>query len=119
MEQDYVKIAKMMRAFSDPKRLMILDTLSCGERCAIELQEALSMTQPTTSYHMKLLTDTGVVSMRSEGKYSFYSLDHNKLLDFIQRFAWLTTPKPDCICNEISPGLCKNLYVKKQSKKMF
>lgn len=113
MGQDYVKITKMIQAFSDPKRLMILDTLSCGERCAIELQEALSMTQPTTSYHMKLLTDTGVVSMRSEGKYSFYSLDRNKLLDFIQSFARLITSKTDCICNTIPFELCKNLQRKK------
>lgn len=107
VEQSYIKIAKIMQAFSDPKRLLILDMLSCGERCATELQEALSMTQPTTSYHMKLLTDTGAVAMRSEGKYVFYSLNHQKLLDFMQSFAWLTAPKPDCVCQALSPKPCR------------
>lgn len=107
MEQDYTKIAKTMRALSAPKRLLILDILSCGEHCAGELQEALSMTQPSTSYHMKLLTDAGVVAMWIEGKYTFYSLAHQKLLDFMQSFAWLTTPKPDCMRQAIFSVLCR------------
>ena len=107
VEQNYIKLAKTMRALSDPKRLLILDMLSCGERCSTELQESLSMTQPTTSYHMKLLTDTGVVAMRSEGKYVFYSLDHQKLFDFMKRLAWLTTPKSDCVCQAFSSELCR------------
>ena len=109
MEQDYIKLAKLMQTFSDPKRLLILDMLSCGELCATELQEALSMTQPTTSYHMKLLTDTGVVAMRNEGKYVFYSLDHQRLLDFMQSFVWLTAPKPDCVCQAISQKPCRGM----------
>lgn len=110
MEQDYTKIAKIMRAFSDPKRLLILDTLSCGERCALELQETLSVAQSTTSYHMKLLEDVGAVAMRSEGKCLFYSLNQQELHKFMHYFAQLITPKPDCVCYTISTESCKNLH---------
>lgn len=106
-ERDYAQIAKMMQTLSDPKRLLIVDILSCGERCAMELQEALSMTQPKTSYHMKLLTDASVVTMRNEGKYVFYSLSQSNLRDFMQAFIRLTESKADCICNTIPNGLCR------------
>ena len=83
MDQTYFDIAKVMQAASDPKRILILDMLSCGERCAMEIQDALSLAQPTISYHMKLLADAGLVSMRNEGKYTFYSLNSLQVHDFI------------------------------------
>lgn len=106
-DQDYAEIAKTMQALSDPRRLLIVDILSCGERCAAELQDALSMTQPATSYHMKLLADAGVITMRNEGKYVFYSLNHDRLQTFMQNFKNLTEAKPDCICQTVPVGLCR------------
>lgn len=97
MEQDYTDIAKIMQACSDLKRLRILDMLSCGEWCATELQNAMALTQPTISYHMKLLTDVKIVSTRNEGKYVFYSLNRYALDNFAQKFSQLTTLKPDCV----------------------
>lgn len=100
-EKNYAQIAKIMQALSDPKRLLIVDILSCGECCATELQKALSMTQPMTSYHMKLLADAGVITLRNEGKYVFYSLLQSNLRDFMQAFLRLTESKAGCVCNII------------------
>ena len=36
MEQIYLDPAKMLKAISDPKRLRIVDMLSCGELCAFQ-----------------------------------------------------------------------------------
>ena len=33
MENQYVRMAKVFRALSDPKRVKIVDLLSCGEMC--------------------------------------------------------------------------------------
>ena len=54
MEQVYIDTAKMLRAMSDPKRLRIVDMLSCGEMCACKILEKFQITQPTLSHDMKV-----------------------------------------------------------------
>ena len=75
MEQIYTNTAKMLKAISDPKRLRIVDMLSCGELCACKILEAFHITQPTLSHDMKLLVEAGLVNDRREGKNIYYSLN--------------------------------------------
>ena len=79
MEQIYIDTAKMLRAMSDPKRLRIVDMLSCGELCACKIQEEFHITQPTLSHDMKVLTDAELVVSRREGKRTMYSLNWTTL----------------------------------------
>ena len=64
MEQQYTDVAKVLKAISDPKRLKIVDMLSCGELCACEILEAFCITQPTLSHDMKVLIAANVVKDR-------------------------------------------------------
>lgn len=57
MEQIYLDTARILKAISDPKRLKIVDMLSCKEQCANKLQQAFAITQPTLSHDMKVLVD--------------------------------------------------------------
>lgn len=79
MERIYTDTAKILKALSDPKRLRIVDMLSCGELCACQILEAFHVTQPTLSHDMKLLVQTGIVKDRREGKNIYYSLDKEVL----------------------------------------
>lgn len=101
MDEIYFRNAKIMSALSTPIRLQILDMLSCGELCASQIQDAFSITQPTTSYHLKLLTDTGLVTMRNEGKYVFYSLNQERIQKFLHEFGHLVSSTESCICNKV------------------
>ena len=71
--------ALIFKAFCDENRIRILNILSSGEKCASKLLEALSVTQPTLSHHMKILCDSGVVKARKEGKWMHYSLSQEGL----------------------------------------
>lgn len=71
-EMDFALIFK---ALSDTNRLQIINTLAGGELCACRLLEKFSITQPTLSYHMKMLCDCGLTNMRKEGKWAYYSLN--------------------------------------------
>lgn len=71
---DYEKNAKVFKAFCDENRLMILELLQTGEKCACKLLEDLKIGQSTLSHHMKILCDSGVVNARKEGKWTHYSL---------------------------------------------
>ena len=43
MEKIYIDTAKILKAISDPKRLKIVDMLSCREQCACKLQKAFAI----------------------------------------------------------------------------
>ena len=73
--EKYVKMAKVFRALSDPKRVKIVDLLSCGEMCGCVLLKCFEITQPTLAHDMKVLSDAGIVTSRREGKRTFYALN--------------------------------------------
>ena len=66
--------ADIFKAFCDENRITILQLLLDGEKCACKLLEAMNITQPTLSHHMKILVDSGIVSGRREGKWMHYSI---------------------------------------------
>ena len=69
---NYKENAKVFRAFSDEKRLMILELLQEGEACACDLLDHMDITQSTLSHHMKLLCESGIVDSRKDGKWTYY-----------------------------------------------
>ena len=71
---EYEKNAKVFKAFCDENRLMILELLKTGEKCACKLLEDLNISQSTLSHHMRILCESGVVYARKEGKWTHYSI---------------------------------------------
>lgn len=74
LNNEYEKKAKVFRAFCDENRLMILELLQTGEKCACKLLEDLNISQSTLSHHMRILCESGVVNARKEGKWIHYSI---------------------------------------------
>ena len=62
------------KALSDETRLRIFLTLLDGEKCACQLHEGFDCTQPTISYHMRVLTESGLVESRRNGATTCYSV---------------------------------------------
>ena len=74
MKNNYQNNAKVFKAFCDENRLMILEMLHSGEKCACPLLDNLNISQSTFSHHMKILCESGVVNSRKEGKWTYYSI---------------------------------------------
>jgi ArsR family transcriptional regulator len=74
MHSQHYNNAKVFKAFCDETRLAVLALLQDGEKCACVLLVKLKIKQPTLSHHMKILVESGVVSARKCGKWTFYSL---------------------------------------------
>ena len=98
MEPVYLNTAKMLKALSDPKRLRIVDMLSCGELCACVILDSFQVTQPTLSHDMKVLTEAGLVSDRREGKNTFYRLNLERLRGLRDTLGAIFEEKEECIC---------------------
>ena len=100
MKYNYAEYALLFKALSDETRLKIVDMLSCGELCACDILEPFNITQPTLSYHMKTLTESGLVKSRKDGSWIRYS-NNLVLVTAIKQF-WdlITTEQEDCICKD-------------------
>ena len=96
--QEHVPILK---ALADPNRLAIIEHLTRGEACVCELLELFSVTQPTLSHHMRILSEAGLVSGRREGKWIHYSINVQRLQsfkDFIASIQIVPEAKKGYVC---------------------
>jgi len=93
MEQIYIDTSKMLKAMSDPKRLRIVDMLSCGELCACEILEEFHITQPTLSHDMKLLIESGLIADRREGKRVIYTINADAVESLLGTLREITRDK--------------------------
>ena len=72
--ETYQNKAKVFKAFCDENRLIILEMLQSGEKCACKLLDELKISQSTLSHHMKILCESGIVSSRKEGSIKALAL---------------------------------------------
>lgn len=77
-----IDAALICKALGDSNRLQILQLLSDGEMCACDILEHFELTQPTLSYHMKILTDCALVDARKSGKMSHYTINCKTLNEY-------------------------------------
>ncbi len=98
MKQAYLDYVQILKAISDETRLKIIDMLSCGELCACEILEAFPITQPTLSYHLKILVESGLVNGRRDGTWMRYTLNKNKADELVDFLFHVTKDKEDCVC---------------------
>ena len=75
MKYSYAEYVSLFKAIADQTRLHIVDLLSCGEMCGCQLLDNFNITQPTLSYHMRILCDSGIVNGRRDGAWMYYSIN--------------------------------------------
>lgn len=77
--------ANMLKAMAHPKRIAIIGFLEGGDHLTVtQLHEMLGIEQSTTSHHLGILKDKGVLVSRREGKNTYYSLKHENLKNIIK-----------------------------------
>lgn len=79
LNKNYADYALYMKALGDETRIKIFDMLAGGELCACDILENFHITQPTLSYHMKILCDSGLVNSRRDGVWIRYSIQKEAL----------------------------------------
>lgn len=107
MEYSYAEYVPAFKAISDETRLKIIDMLSCGEMCACEILEGLSISQSTLSYHMKILSESSFVNAVRDGAWMRYTLNKEKTCEVIAFLTRITSDKEkDIKNNKISDNKC-------------
>jgi ArsR family transcriptional regulator len=82
----------VFHALSDETRLAVVEMLRGGERCVCDLQDALDAAQSRLSFHLKVLKDAGLVTDRKEGRWSYYSLNTDRLAQASAVLSGFATP---------------------------
>src|SRR3954471_8930225 len=72
-------------ALGDPNRRAIVELLRGGDRSVQELADALPISRPAVSRHLKLLKDAGLVTDRAEGTRRLYRL-HDEGIEAVQAY---------------------------------
>ncbi len=82
MKYDYAEYVQMFKALADETRLKIINMLTeSDELCACKILENFNITQPTLSYHMRILTDSGLVVGNKDGSWIKYRINSEKLVE--------------------------------------
>ena len=67
------------KAISDETRQKIMNLCCCCSLSVNEIVDKLDVSQPTVSHHLAILRDAELVSVREEGKQTFYSLNQENV----------------------------------------
>lgn len=86
--------ASMLKAMAHPMRIAILKHLDGKKRLTVtQIHELLGIEQSTTSHHLGILKDKGVLCSKREGKNTYYYLKYtilSQIIDCLQ----------SCTCEE-------------------
>lgn len=87
------RAANMLKAIAHPMRIAILNFLEDGKKLTVtEIHELLNIEQSTTSHHLGILKDKGVLASQREGKNTYYYLKHDNLSNIVDCIS-------RCACN--------------------
>ena len=73
-------------AVAEPRRREILDLLAGGERSVNDLVALLGLAQPLVSKHLRVLRESGAVTVAVDGRRRLYRLAPDPLYDVL---AWV------------------------------
>ena len=79
-DDDASSLAGMFRALADPARVKVLSMLlNADELCACDLAASIGKSAATTSHHLKLLRDAGLIIGDRRGTWIYYRVVPDRL----------------------------------------
>jgi DNA-binding transcriptional ArsR family regulator len=81
----HVRSGDPFEALGDPNRRAIVELLGSGDRSVRELADALPISRPAVSRHLRLLKDAGLVVEEAHGTRHIYRL-HDEGVDAVRQY---------------------------------
>jgi ArsR family transcriptional regulator len=73
-DEEYKQAAKVFKALADPTRLRILSIIESESMMITGIVEKFNLSQPTVSYHIRILENAGLVKTVKKGREVYCSL---------------------------------------------
>lgn len=102
-----ISLSDRLKLLGDPTRFKILEFLAdpreecCGRGdgvCGCDIETFTGLSQPTVSHHMKQLVDAGLVRSERRGRWVYYELETDVLLEIstaLARLADVSRPRSE------------------------
>lgn len=74
-EEQAGQVAAVLKALADPVRLRLMSMVLAHEgqeACVCDLNDAVDLSQPTVSHHLKVLHDVGLLDREKRGVWVYY-----------------------------------------------
>lgn len=74
--------AGLLKAVADPVRLQLISIIAnapAREACVCDMTEAVGVSQPTVSHHLKVLTEAGILTRERRGTWAWFTLEPDRL----------------------------------------
>lgn len=85
LSRDHLQSAAFLaKSLSDGNRLKILVFISSGRKSVSAIVEALDLSQPLVSHHLKELKRSLMVKVERDGPFVYYELADDRILDVLQ-----------------------------------
>jgi len=110
------RIAEVLQVISPPARLAILLAIGRGEACVCHLESILGWRQAYISQHLMALRKAEILHDRRQGRYVYYRLKDESILNLVRDAAALSgldpqsvdalanpNPGADCECPHCAP----------------
>ncbi len=74
------ELVRALRALADSNRFRMVQVVAAaGELSCGQIHEMFSLSQPTISHHLKILSEAGVLIARADAKHRFLSVNQELL----------------------------------------
>jgi len=79
-QEQLERAANMLKAIAHPMRIAILNYLEDRKKMTVtEIHKLLNIEQSTTSHHLGILKDKGVLASKREGRNTYYFLKYDNI----------------------------------------
>lgn len=75
------RLANLFSVMGDSTRVQIISALRLSELCVSDLADLLSLSDSAISHQLRLLRQNNLVKARRDGKYIYYSLSDDHIVD--------------------------------------
>ena len=79
--------SKLFKVFSDTNRIDVIKNLVKGDCCSCQFADKFTISQPTLTYHLKLIKDSGLATVEKSGTCRKYHIDYkviDEMISFLQ-----------------------------------
>jgi ArsR family transcriptional regulator, zinc-responsive transcriptional repressor len=84
-------VAFLAKSLSDENRLRIILCVSCGKKSVTSIVEALGLSQPLVSHHLRELKRSLLVKIERNGPFIYYELVDHRILDVLRTLSIVAT----------------------------
>jgi ArsR family transcriptional regulator len=79
----------LLKAVADPVRLQLLAIIAAAqadEACVCDTTDAVGVSQPTVSHHLKVVVEAGILALDRRGSWAWFALVPGRLAEIIGVF---------------------------------